>query len=118
MMRLFIGLASALALVGCATSNMSGDWGNDCEAQEGWSCRSISDIQSTIVEDGESPQPKYLGSGPRLEFDGVPMWETDQIMKIHVGAFVDAHNIFHEESVIYVVVSDGGWSKKPDVEID
>lgn len=106
----------ALSLSACATSNFEKDWGLDCGAVEGQGCRSIADIQSSIIRPGLAPTARiYSGQTADIQYAGIPMWSPDQILKIHVGAFVDDQNNFHEESIIYSVVHRAGWTKKPEL---
>lgn len=100
-----------MLLPACATSNVEKDW--QCGPVEGLGCRSIADIQSTIVRSGDAPGPSMIGSSVPLEVQGVPMWQSDQIMKIHIADFVDGSNNYHGESVIYTVVRSAGWARKP-----
>lgn len=111
---MMLGVAS-LALASCASSNMKKEW--DCGAQEGLGCRSIAEIQSTIVRTGDAPAASMIGVSGRggvqsvnLKHQGVPMWERDQIMKIFIGDYVDSSNNYHTESVIYTVIREAGWA--------
>jgi len=103
-----------LLLGGCATSNMEKEW--DCGVVEGIGCKSIADIQNTIVRAGKAPVADYLGAsvnpGVDLQYQGVPMWERDQIMKIYVADFIDSSNNYHAESVVYTVIREAGWALK------
>lgn len=105
---------AALCLPACATSTVEKEW--DCGAQSGLGCRSIAEIQNEIVQPGEAPSAQYIGAarvlGPDLQYQGVPMWERDRIMKMFVGDFVDTSNNYHAESVVYVVVTHAGWAVK------
>ena len=114
--HLTIGLVclAGLSLSACATSTVEKDW--DCGAQPGLGCRTIAEIQSEIVQPGEAPDARFIGAarvlGPDLQYQGVPMWEPDRIMKMFVGDFVDTSNNYHAESVVYVVVNEAGWAVK------
>ena len=105
---------AGLSLSACATSTVEKDW--DCGAQPGLGCRTIAEIQTEIVQPGEAPDARFIGAarvlGPDLQYQGVPMWEPDRIMKMFVGDFVDTSNNYHAESVVYVVVNEAGWAVK------
>ena len=110
-----LGLAAAVvSLSACASSNFEKEW--NCGVVDGVGCRTISEIQSTIVRTGEAPSASYVGvtqaPGVDLEYQGVPMWKSDQIMKIYVGDFIDDRYNYHSESVIYTVIREAGWAVK------
>ena len=112
--KIFLVIAGA-ALASCATSTVDEDW--DCGAQKGQGCKTIASIQSQIVTPGQAPEARLLGTtrvlGPDLQYQGVPMWQPDTILKMYVADFVDTSNNYHEESVVYVVVNKAGWALKP-----
>ena len=103
-------LIGPLFLSACATSNVSSDW--NCAATDGLGCRTIAEIQSTIVGTGTAPAPRLIGSSKALEVQGVPMWQSEQIMKIHFAPFVDEANNYHDDGVLYTVVAPAGWARR------
>lgn len=111
---LTLAALAGLTLSACATSTVEKEW--DCGAQPGLGCRTIAEIQNEIVQPGDAPNAQYIGAarvlGPDLQYQGVPMWEPDRIMKMFVGDFVDTSNNYHAESVVFVVVNEAGWAVK------
>ena len=110
MRRALLLLAGAFILPACTTSNVQTEW--NCGPVEGIGCRSIAEIQSTIVRSGDAPTPMMIGQTRPLEVQGMPLWQPDQIMKIHVADFVDSSNNYHGEGVIYTVVRRAGWARE------
>jgi len=107
---IWIGIAAA-ALSGCVSlsgnSNIKDDF--DCKAVEGEGCVSIGEMRHKIASSGAHMTPIYKGGAPAVSVSGVPQWRSDEILKIHIGDFVDSSGIYHDDSVIYVVASQGGW---------
>jgi len=125
-MRRRIILISVVGIIlsGCATAGDKRDW--DCPAQSGLGCLSIADTAKRILGGNrvnkkvdtfqtQSPEletPSYTTYAPDYgPVSSVPSWTQEDILKIHVMPFVDAVNSYHEQSVIYSVVSTGGWSR-------
>lgn len=115
---LILGVA-ALFLSGCShlfsSKNVAKDF--DCAAAKGEGCRSIADIRSMIVTGGEQTAVHYNSSlsgytglgGTQVSVSGVPKWNSDVVLKIHVGTYVDNQGDYHDPSTMYIVARHGGW---------
>ena len=104
------GLIGAV-LSGCVSmsgnSNVAKDF--ECPAAQGEGCVSIGDIRNRIATSGARMTPIYRGGAPAVSVSGVPQWKADEILKIHIGDYVDANGIYHDNGTVYVVASQGGW---------
>lgn len=123
-MRRLVLLSSFIALSGCASITDRAEW--DCGSQEGFGCQSIHETANRILggsrksskvtkfktSDVKSQSHHYTSYSPDYGVvSTLPKWEQNDILKIHIMPFVDGVNSYHEKSVIYSVVSAGGWSR-------
>jgi len=113
-MRLsFVAAAVSAAFLasGCSSllrnENVAKDF--DCPVQQGYGCKSIADMRSMIVQGGEPTSVYYNTSAPDVSVSGVPKWNSDVVLKVHVGNYVDSNGDYHEDGVMYVVARHGGW---------
>lgn len=81
----------------------------DCKAAEGQGCTSIGEIREDIAYGRTTLASTYHGQTPGVSVSGVPEYKPDEILKIHIGDFVDSSGIYHSDSLIYVVAREGGW---------